>query len=195
MRHPDGPVAARAPAGKIAARTRMGPPLARLGSGARAAAALAGCLAVGTVGGCHAMPAPEADRAALVTLLETQAAAWNRGDLDAFAEGYWRSPALCFTSGGKIARGFDAMRARYRATYPDRAAMGRLTFGDLEVHLLPPDAAWILGRWALARDGGAGVGGVFTLVCERAGDAWRIVHDHTSVAPAAPAPPSSPERG
>jgi hypothetical protein len=37
------------------------------------------------------------ERAAIETILTTQQAAWNKGDLDAFVEGYWHSPDLTFS--------------------------------------------------------------------------------------------------
>lgn len=121
------------------------------------------------------------DRAAVARVLEEQTDAWNRGDLDAFMDGYWRSDDLVFTSGGRVQRGWRTTLERYRSAYGEsRATMGRLSFSDLEVHALQPDAAWVLGRWSLDR-GGEIVGGVFTLVFRELGGEWRIVHDHTSV--------------
>lgn len=40
--------------------------------------------------------ASAAERAAVRAVLDAQAAAWNRGDLDGFMAGYWKSPALTF---------------------------------------------------------------------------------------------------
>ena len=121
---------------------------------------------------------------ALRQVLEDQAAAWNRGDLDAFMEGYWRSEDLVFTSGGRVQRGWQTTLDRYRETYGSSPeTMGRLTFSDLEVHSLGDDAAWVLGRWALAFDDGSSPGGVFTLVFRRIDGRWLIVHDHTSSDP------------
>jgi hypothetical protein len=37
-------------------------------------------------------------------LLDTQAAAWNRGDIEGFMQGYWNSPELRFASGGNVTR-------------------------------------------------------------------------------------------
>lgn len=117
---------------------------------------------------------------AVVDVLEEQTAAWNRGDLEAFMDGYWRSPELLFTSGGQVQRGWQTTIDRYRAAYGEgRESMGRLSFSDLEVHPLSPDAAWVMGRWTLAMAAGER-GGVFTLVFRQIGDDWRIVHDHTS---------------
>ena len=122
-------------------------------------------------------------RPAIERVLEVQAAAWNRGDLDAFMDGYWRSPDLIFTSGGAVQRGWQTTLDRYRASYgTSPETMGRLTFSDLEVHPLGPGAAWALGRWGLEHADGGTVGGVFSLVFREIDGRWVIVHDHTSVA-------------
>src|SRR5262245_36018272 len=110
------------------------------------------------------------------SLLERQEQDWNRGDLAAFMTGYERSDALVFTSGGEVRRGWNAALARYRAAYPDRAAMGRLTFSDLEITLLGTDAAVVLGRYRLERAQDRPEG-VFTLVLRKGRAGWKIIHD------------------
>lgn len=149
----------------------------------RPAAALLGAMltacATGGAGGGAGPPPEDGVR----VVLEDQVAAWNRGDLQGFMEGYWRSPDLTFTSGGTVRRGWRTTLDRYRETYGGRAeTMGRLSFSDLEVHPLGTDAAWVLGRWRLAFADGDTAAGVFTLVFRRLDGAWRIVHDHTSAA-------------
>ncbi len=124
-------------------------------------------------------------------VLVQQQKAWNGGDLEEFMEGYWDSPELVFTSGGRVQRGYEPLRERYRATYGRGAEMGVLAFSQLEVHPLGPCAAWALGRWQLAR-AGERPGGIFTLVLRRIGTEWKIVHDHTSSDPAAPPGGGSP---
>ena len=121
----------------------------------------------------------DADRAAITQVLNDQQAAWNRGDVDAFLLGYWRSPELTFSGSSGIARGWEAVLARYKKTYPDRAAMGKLDFSQLEFRFLGPDAALVLGHWHLQRQTGD-LGGVFSLVWQRFPEGWRIIHDHTS---------------
>jgi ketosteroid isomerase-like protein len=137
-----------------------------------------------------AKPAEErtADREAIGKVLSMQQVAWNRGDVDAFLVGYWRSPELTFSASNGVARGWDGVLARYKKNYPDRAAMGELDFSELEFRFLGPDAALVLGRWHLKRDRDD-IGGVFTLVWERFPDGWKIIHDHTSaLAPSKPNP-------
>jgi ketosteroid isomerase-like protein len=126
-----------------------------------------------------ASEAREADQAAISAVLNAQQAAWNRGDVDAFLVGYWRSPELTFSGSSGVSRGWDGVMARYKKNYPDRVAMGQLDFSELEFRFLGPDASLVLGHWHLKRDRGD-IGGVFSLVWQRFPEGWKIVHDHTS---------------
>lgn len=128
----------------------------------------------------------EADQAAIEDVLKAQQAAWNQGNVDAFLAGYWHSPELTFSGSSGVSRGWDGVLARYKKTYPDRAAMGHLDFSQLEFRFLGSDAALVLGQWHLQRETGD-LGGVFSLVWQRFPEGWKIIHDHTSAAPAAPA--------
>jgi len=119
-------------------------------------------------------------QAGVTGVLEQQEAAWNQGDVDRFMDGYWKSPEVTFAGKGGISRGWEQVRARYHREYPDKAAMGELDFSRLEIRALGADSALVLGRWHLHRESGD-LGGVFTLVFQRFGDGWRIVHDHTSL--------------
>jgi beta-aspartyl-peptidase (threonine type) len=134
--------------------------------------------AVGACAGCASRITGPAAREAIPKLLAAQEAAWNAGDVDAFMEPYWRSPELTFSSGGKVAHGWTSTLENYHKRYPNREAMGRLTFSDLEITELGPGAALVLGRWHLDRDDP--VGGAFTLVWRRQSGRWLIIHDHTS---------------
>jgi|SRR5579863_3510534 len=125
------------------------------------------------------------DRAAINAVLSAQQDAWNRGDVNSFLQGYWRSPELTFSGTGGIARGWDGVLARYKEHYPNREAMGRLEFSGLEIRFLGSDAALVLGHWHLTRQKGD-VGGVFSLIFDRFPEGWRIIHDHTSEVSALP---------
>ena len=127
----------------------------------------------------------EAARTSIRAVLDRQVEAWNRGDVEAFMEGYWRSDSLRFASGGDVRRGWQATLEAYRQGYPDRAAMGTLAFEDLDIRVLSPSWAVVFGRWRLRREGDLPEsGGLFTLLFEKpSADApWRVVHDHTSAA-------------
>src|SRR5260370_28151690 len=70
------------------------------------------------------------DSEAIGAVLRAQQTAWNHGDVDAFLEGYWHSPELTFSGSSRVARGWDGGRARYKANYPDKAAMGQLGLSE-----------------------------------------------------------------
>ncbi len=123
---------------------------------------------------------PPAVEQAVIGVLEHQAAAWNRGDIDAFMDTYWKSDRLTFSSGGKTTRGWQATLERYKKRYPDRQAMGSLRFEKLEVTLLSPDAALVLGRWIVTTDTKQAAGN-FSLVLRKLKQSWVIIHDHTSL--------------
>ncbi len=114
----------------------------------------------------------------LKSVVQKQAESWNRGDIPAFMEAYWKSERLTFSSGGKTTRGWEATRDRYLKNYPDKKTMGTLKFTELEVQSLDENAALMLGRWHLTRD--EPVGGNFSLVWKKIDGKWVIVHDHSS---------------
>ena len=128
-------------------------------------------------------PAPSAEAAAIEAeiraLLTRQAGAWNEGDLVTFVADYLDSPRMRFVSGGSVRYGAEDLLDRYRRTYPDRAAMGILTFTDLDVRVLSGDFVFVFGRYNLEREHDAPTG-LFTLLFERTPAGWRISHDHTS---------------
>ena len=115
---------------------------------------------------------------AIRKVMDDQAVAWNRGDINAFMIGYWRSDKLTFISGTDVTRGWQPTLDRYKKTYDSRAKMGVLTFADLEITVLAKDAAVVLGSWSLARDKD-NPKGKFTLIFRKFKDGWRIVMDHT----------------
>lgn len=119
------------------------------------------------------------DLATFDSILDRQAAAWNRGDIDSFMADYWNSDDLTFSSGGQTRRGWETTRDRYKSHYPTPAEMGQLRFDNLEFQPLAADAALVLGNWHLDRASGP-IGGNFSLVFRRLHGTWVIVHDHSS---------------
>ncbi|MGB8322083.1 MAG: nuclear transport factor 2 family protein [Candidatus Acidiferrum sp.] len=119
------------------------------------------------------------EHAAIRAVLTDQQTAWNRGDVRTFMKGYWNSPELTFASSNGFVRGWEPVAARYERDYPNQAVMGQLDFSDLEIRILGPEAALVLGKWHLHRASGD-VGGIFSLVFQKFPEGWRIIHDHTS---------------
>lgn len=112
-------------------------------------------------------------------VMNEQVAAWNRGDIEAFMTGYWKSEKLTFLSGDKVTRGWQQTLDNYRRSYNTREKMGTLAFSDLEFTFLSKDAAVVLGSWSLARVSD-NPKGKFTLLFRKLKEGWRIVMDHTS---------------
>ena len=119
--------------------------------------------------------------AAIRAVLDAQAAAWNRGDLEGYMDGYDRSLKTEFVGGDTITRGWQTVLDRYRRNYNSREKMGVLTFSELEISILSKDAALVLGRWHLQRANDE-PHGTFTLLFRKTKAGWRIVHDHSSSA-------------
>jgi ketosteroid isomerase-like protein len=113
------------------------------------------------------------------TVMDRQVAAWNRGNIEGFMDGYWRSPELLFVSGDNVSRGWQTTLDRYKKGYDSRSKMGTLTFSDVEVTVISRDAAVVLGSWALERENDR-PHGKFTLTFRKLKPGWRIVIDHTS---------------
>jgi uncharacterized protein (TIGR02246 family) len=108
--------------------------------------------------------------------------AWNRGDLAAFASYYEDSPETTFMGKEVVRGGVPAILARYRKAYPNREAMGTLSFSNVEVRMLAPDLALVTGEFHLERTtaGGGDAAGRYTLILRKAPSGWKIIHDHTS---------------
>ena len=116
---------------------------------------------------------------AIEKVLKTQESAWNRGDIGEFMFGYWRSKYTEFENESGIYQGWDDVLKRYEKAYPNRAAMGQLTFSGLEIHVLSPSSAYVIGKYRLDREKDHPEG-VFTLIFRKFDDGWKIVNDHTT---------------
>ena len=128
-------------------------------------------------------------RDAVQTLLAEQAAAWSRGDIDAFCSVYTNDAVFVSPSG--ITHGRQAVLARYRRRYPDQQTMGRLTLDVIEMHLATGTEVSMMGdarpsrvhgvsvtaRWHLAREGMDDASGLTLIVLTPTSDGWRIVQD------------------
>ncbi len=118
------------------------------------------------------------DLAAIRAVLDAQAAAWNRGDIDAYMAGYANSDDTMFV-GTDVTRGWTKVRDRYKARYDSRAKMGTLFFSDVDLRPLGSDDVVVTGAWKLTRDADT-PHGRFTLIFHRRTEGWRIVYDHSS---------------
>ena len=120
----------------------------------------------------------------IVNRLNTQAAAWNRCDLEGFMDGYWRSDDLVFESTGpdgktSVTRGWQPTLDRYKKRYDSPDKIGRLTFSDLDVKMTGRDTAIVNGRYeVLQKD--ARLTGSFILDVRRIDGKWYVTRDRTT---------------
>lgn len=128
------------------------------------------------------VPTLIAQTQAIEQVIKDSQAAWNRGDLVAFASYYEDSPDTTFIGREVVRGGVAAILERYRRAYPTREAMGTLTFSEIAVRHLADGVALTTGKYTLKRSASAGgdAAGRFTLILKRTPAGWKIIHDHTS---------------
>lgn len=127
--------------------------------------------------GCD--PAPRNDLAMIQDVMNGQAIAWNKGDIEGYMRGYWMSDSLVFTGGKSVSHGWQAALDRYLESYPNKSAMGNLTFDNVETEFSSKNTAYSIGQWTLNREQDT-LSGRFTLVWKRVNNVWVIVADHSS---------------
>jgi len=139
----------------------------------------------------HAQAAPvasqSAEEAAIRASMDSQVAAWNGADIKTFMQAYEDSPETTFI-GATLRKGYGPILERYSKAYTTKEQMGTLTYGSLEVHLLPSacgaaEYAVVTGTFHLDRSAHGEAkkdDGIFSLVWRKGPNGWKIVLDHTS---------------
>ncbi|GAC1476794.1 MAG: nuclear transport factor 2 family protein [Gemmatimonadaceae bacterium] len=123
------------------------------------------------------IPTPRAEIAAM---MERSAAAWNRGDLDAFVDDYEDGTTTSYIGRTGILHGRTAIRGAYAPRFAAGVPRDSLSFEGLEVDVLAQDVANAIAFYVLKRGGVVTARGPTSLVLRRRGGRWRIVHDHSS---------------
>jgi len=113
-------------------------------------------------------------------LLEQQAKDWNNGNIDAFMEGYWKSDQLQFIGAKGVTYGWQSTKDNYKLGYPDKAAMGELSFDLLGVDKQSRKIVSVTGKFTLKRESGEVLSGYFLLIIKKIKGKWLIIADHTS---------------
>ena len=140
--------------------------------------ACAVALTVACAGVGHRHPAePQAEIAAM---MGRSAAAWNRGDLDAFVDDYEEGAATSYIGRSGTLHGRTAIRGAYAPRFAAGVPRDSLSFEGLEVDVLGPDVVNAIAFYVLRRGGRVTARGPTSLVLRRRGGRWRIVHDHSS---------------
>lgn len=111
--------------------------------------------------------------------LALQQIAWNKGDIEAFMQYYWKDEALLFLGKSGPTYGWQNTLDNYKKGYPDKATMGSLDFKIVKIEKLSKKIYQVVGKWHLSRMKDE-VGGYFTLLWKKIDGQWVIVQDHTS---------------
>ena len=123
--------------------------------------------------------AQDRDASEIRGLLEAQTTYWNKGDIEGFMQTYWKSDSLMFIGKSGVTWGWQKTMDNYKKGYPDKAAMGTLSFDILQVQRLSPTYFSVVGKWMLKRTIGD-VSGHYTLLLRKIDGKWLIVSDHSS---------------
>ena len=139
----------------------------------------------------HAQAAPvtsqSSDEAAIRASMDAQVAAWNGADVRTFMHAYENSPETTFI-GATLRKGYTTILDRYSTAYTTKEQMGALTYGSLEVHLLPStcgaaEYAVVTGTFHLDRTAHGEAkkdDGIFSLVWRKGPNGWKIILDHSN---------------
>ena len=134
---------------------------------------------------CAAPSVPVGDpRAEIAASLARSASDWNRGDLDAFMGDYAKDSLTGYVTGGHVQYGWQAMYDHYQEAYfaPGKSR-DSLSFEEIRVRALTMDLAFATARFQLHRGDSLVASGPFTLILQKRGQRWLILHDHTSSDP------------
>lgn len=116
---------------------------------------------------------------AVRAILKSQETAWNNADINTFMEGYWQSEKLVFVGSKGPTYGFLNTLERYKASYPNKEAMGTLNFDLLFIEQWDKKTIQVIGKFTLTRENDQPTG-FFTLLFRKIDSVWKIVSDHSS---------------
>ena len=129
----------------------------------------------------HPPTSAEADqaRADILKVISDMQAAWNRGDFRGYMAGF-SNPGVIFVSGGRIKDGWQGALDDYIRNYgASDATRGVLTFYDMKIELLAPDAAQLIGHYRLDRPEKP-MEGINTRLFRKVDGRWTIALNHVS---------------
>jgi len=130
--------------------------------------------------------APAAQRQEILDFVKAYADATNRGDMTAYVDMYSRRSDLIVVNDGEITRGIDAVRNEANQTLGLEGSY-KISVGTIDVVPLGQTRAIAVFPFAMtvqSQQGPVQIRAAMTLVLEKGSQGWRIIHDHTSSAPA-----------
>jgi uncharacterized protein (TIGR02246 family) len=124
--------------------------------------------------------AQQADTADVQAFVRQYTAAINRADAPGIMEMYARVPEVTSADNIDITRGWDAIKKDAASLSENRF---RMELGRVDVVPLGPGYALVVAEASYTfgtPQGALRVRGVLTLVLQKIGNAWKVIHDHSS---------------
>ena len=124
--------------------------------------------------------AQQADTADVQAFVRQYTAAINRADAPGIMEMYARVPEVTSADNMDVTRGWDAIR---RDAASLSATRYRMELSRVNVVPLGPGYALVVAEASYTfgtPQGALRVRGVLTLVLQKTGGAWKVIHDHSS---------------
>jgi len=112
--------------------------------------------------------------------MSEQETCWNTGDLECFMQHYWHSDSLLFIGKSGLTYGWQPTLDNYISSYPDKLAMGKLTFTNEVKEFIDIETVQVIGQWELQRDSLENLDGYYSLLWKIKKGEWVIVSDHSS---------------
>ena len=78
--------------------------------------------------------------------MKKQEVAWNNFDIDGFMKYYWNNDSLKFIGSKGITYGWKNTLENYKKGYPDKKAMGFLTFTNITIEELSANSIYVIGK-------------------------------------------------
>jgi len=133
-----------------------------------------------------AQPRLDEFRPSVQAATQNFADAINRGDSVAMAALYLHDPRVSTASDGTLADGWDSVRVDLDEVASGREGHFHIVLGSIKAAPLGREHALVVAPFGLtvvSPTGESKFRGVMTLVLERAGSGWLILHDHESFVP------------
>lgn len=118
----------------------------------------------------------QADKKAILAVMNAQQEDWSNGDLEGFMQGYWKSDSLKFYSSRGVTYGWQNTLENYKKGYPTKAHSGTLKFNIGDISKIDGNAYFVMGEFYLTRDVGD-ANGVFMVIFKKIDGDWKIIAD------------------
>jgi ketosteroid isomerase-like protein len=123
--------------------------------------------------------ADESEKKAILQVISAMQDAWNRGDFRGYMQGF-KNPDVVFVSGGRFQQGWQGTLDHYIRDYGASAeSRGTLKFHDIQLEILAPDAAQLIGQYELQRPQHPQYG-INTRLLRKVAGHWVIALNHVS---------------